>query len=129
VRDSLFQIITFIVLTASQEEKAELTPLVSIEATGISIPIGNSEVILAAVSPGHVWNDTDITELLSFRHTSLLAGDLNSKHPLWNSMVSNSSGTKLLNLLHINEFEISPPQCPIHYSTTRNGDVLDIVVH
>jgi hypothetical protein len=42
-----------------------LPPLVSIEATSVCIPIGNSEVLLAAVykSPGHAWNDADITEL------------------------------------------------------------------
>jgi hypothetical protein len=34
-----------------------------------------------------------------------------------------------LNLLHINEFEISEPQCPTNYSPPGNGDVLDIVVH
>jgi hypothetical protein len=36
---------------------------------------------------------------------------------------------KLLNLLHTNEFEISAPQCPTLYSPTRNGNVLDIIVH
>jgi hypothetical protein len=36
---------------------------------------------------------------------------------------------KLLNLLHINEFEISAPQCPTHYPPAGNGDVLDILVH
>jgi hypothetical protein len=56
----------------------DLPPLVSIEATGVCILIGNSEVLLAAVckSPGHAWNDADIIELLSFRHKSLLVGDL-----------------------------------------------------
>jgi hypothetical protein len=46
-----------------------LPPLVSVEATGICIPIGNSEVLLATVykSPGCAWSDADITELLSFR--------------------------------------------------------------
>jgi hypothetical protein len=29
----------------------------------------------------------------------------------------------------VNELEISAPQCPIHYSLTEKGDVLDIVVH
>jgi hypothetical protein len=49
----------------------DLPSLVSVEATGVCIPIGNSEVLLAAVckSPGHAWNDADITELLNFRHT------------------------------------------------------------
>jgi hypothetical protein len=36
---------------------------------------------------------------------------------------------KLLNLFHINEFEISAPQCPTRYSPVGNGDVLNIVVH
>jgi hypothetical protein len=42
-------------------------PLVSIEATGISIPIGNCEVLLAAVykSPDRTCCDIDITELLN----------------------------------------------------------------
>jgi hypothetical protein len=73
---------------------------VSVEATGVCIPIGNSEVLLAAVykSPGHAWSDTDITELLSFRPKSILAGDLNAKNQLWNSAVSNPSGDKLLHL-------------------------------
>jgi hypothetical protein len=64
-------------------------------------------MLLAAVckSSGHTWNDTDITALLSFRQNSLLA-DLNAKHPFWNSGVYNPSGMQILNLLHINEFEI-----------------------
>jgi hypothetical protein len=80
----------------------DLPPLVSIEATGVCIPIGNSEVLLAAVCKprGHAWNDADNIELLSFRHQSLLAGNLNAKYPFWNSVVSNPSGAKLLNLLH-----------------------------
>jgi hypothetical protein len=76
-----------------------------------------------------VSNDADIIELLSFRHKPILAGDLKAKHPFWNSVVSNLSGRKLLNLLHINEFEISAPQCSTHYSPVGNGDMLDTVVH
>jgi hypothetical protein len=43
----------------------ELPPLVSIEATGIYLPIGNSEVLLAAVykSLGRAWNDPDVIDL------------------------------------------------------------------
>jgi hypothetical protein len=69
-------------------------------------PIHTNEVLLAAVckSPGHAWYDADIIEFLSFRHKSLLAADLNDKYTFWNSMVSNPSGAKLLNLLDINEF-------------------------
>jgi hypothetical protein len=61
----------------------DLPPLVSVEATGVCIPIGKSEILLASVykSPGRAWSDTDITELLSFRRKSILACDLNAKHP------------------------------------------------
>jgi hypothetical protein len=38
-----------------------------------------------------------------------MEGDLNGKDTFLNSVVSNPSGAKLLNLLNINEFEISAP--------------------
>jgi hypothetical protein len=41
----------------------------------------------------------------------------------------NPSGEKLLEMLDINEFNITAPQCPTHYSPAGNGDVLDIVVY
>jgi hypothetical protein len=67
MRGSSFQISTFTEPTATRAEKAEvnLPPLVSVEATAVCIPIGNSEVLLAAVckSPGRAWSDADITEL------------------------------------------------------------------
>jgi exonuclease III len=44
----------------------DLPPLNSAEATGVCIPIGSSEVLLAAVykPPGRAWSDADIIELL-----------------------------------------------------------------
>jgi hypothetical protein len=76
----------------------DLPPLISVEATGVYIPIGNREALLAAVhkSPGRAWSDADIAELLNLRHKCILVGDLNAKHPSWNSAVSNPSGEKLL---------------------------------
>jgi exonuclease III len=46
----------------------DLSPLVSIEATGVCIPIGNSELLLSALykSPGRAWRDTNIIDLLKF---------------------------------------------------------------
>jgi hypothetical protein len=35
----------------------------------------------------------------------------------------------VLHLFDENEFEISAPQCPTHYSPIGNGDVLGIGVH
>jgi hypothetical protein len=66
-----------------------------VEATGVCIPIGNSEILLSSVykSPGRAWSDADITELLSFRRKSILAGYLNAKHPFWNNAGSKPSPT------------------------------------
>jgi hypothetical protein len=58
-----------------------------------------------------------------------LAGDLNTKQPLWNSRVSNPTGEKIMDLFDMNEFKISASQCPTHYSLVGNGDVLDVVIH
>jgi hypothetical protein len=94
-RGSLFQITTAVaVRKVIPHFHVDLPPLMSIEATGVCIPIGNREILLAAVyrSPGSAWIDEDITELLSFRKKCILTGDLNAKHPFWNSRVSNSSG-------------------------------------
>jgi hypothetical protein len=72
---------------------------------------------------------TYITELLGFRNKSILAGDLNAEHPVWNSEVSHPSVLKLLELFVRSNFEISAPQYSTHYITDGRGDVLDIVVH
>jgi hypothetical protein len=88
----------------------------SVEATGVCIPIGHTEILLASVykSPLRAWRDPDITELINFRTKSILAGDLNAKHPVWNSKFSNPSGLKLLDSFINSNFEISAPQHPTH---------------
>jgi hypothetical protein len=106
-----------------------LSLLISVEATGVCLPIGNREILLAAVykSPGRTWCDAGIAELLNPK--CILASDLNAKHPSWNSAVSNPSGEKLLQFFDRNYFEISAPQCPTHYSPGGTGDVPYIVLH
>jgi hypothetical protein len=101
----------------------DLPPLISVEATGVCIPIGNEEIHFAAVykSPRRTWTDADIAELLSLRHKCILAGDLNAKHPSWNSAVSNTSGEKLLKFFDRNDFEISAPECATGYSPGGSG--------
>jgi hypothetical protein len=59
----------------------------------------------------------------------ILARHLNANHPFRNSKFFYSSIANLLDLLHIDEFEISAPQCRTHSSPTGNSDVLDMIVH
>jgi hypothetical protein len=75
------------------------------------------------------WKDAGITELLNIRTKSILVCDLNAKHPVWNSKVSNPSDLKLLDLFVYCNFEISAPKYPTHFVPNGRGDVLDIVVH
>jgi hypothetical protein len=111
--------------------RTDTTSSVSVEATGVCIPTGNSEILLAAdyKSPGRNWRDADITTLLSFRNKRILADDLKAEHPFYNTAVWNPSGQKLLQLSHVNDLEISTPQCSTLYSPAGNGDVLNIVIH
>jgi hypothetical protein len=75
------------------------TYLISAEATGICIPVGNDEVLFAAVYnyPYRSWGDADIIEFLRFQRNPILA-----KHQFWNSSVSNPSGKELLELFQEN---------------------------
>jgi hypothetical protein len=103
--------------------------LTSIGATGCCIPIGNKVILLAAVYryPIKDWCDTDINELISIGNKAVLAGDLNTKRPVWNSQISNRSGRRLLKLQ--DDFQTTASRYPTHYTPYGNGDVLDIVVH
>jgi hypothetical protein len=109
-----------------------LLPLfLSGEGRGVCIQIGNTKMLLAAVLQflQRVWSDTDITELLGFRNKTIPAGDLNAKHPGWNSKVSNPTCLNFLGLFFSSDFKISATRYPVHCTPDERGDVLDIVVH
>jgi hypothetical protein len=88
-------------------------------------------MLLAAVciSTQKLWSDAEITELLRFTNKSILEGDLNAKHPVWNSNISNPSSLTFLELFVICNFEISTPQYSTHYTRHGRGYVFNIVVH
>jgi hypothetical protein len=69
------------------------------------------------------WHNTD---LLGFKNKLILRGDVNTKHRVPNSKVSNPSGLKLLELFVSYSIEMSAPQCPKHYTPDGRGDVLNI---
>jgi hypothetical protein len=88
-------------------------------------------MLLAGVykSLQRIWNDTDITELLSFRKKDHPGSDLNAKHPVWNSKVADTTGLKLWGFSDTSNVEISTPQYLTHYTPGGIGTVLDTVVH
>jgi hypothetical protein len=84
----------------------DLPPLISVGATGVCIPIDNSEFLLSAVYkyPGRARSGADITEFRNIESKFILAGDLNDKRSFWNSAHSNPSGKKIVALFDVNEF-------------------------
>lgn len=60
----------------------------------------------------------------------IIAVDLNSKHPLWNSRKINSAGTILNNHLQQNNYSILAPDTPTHFPSSNKyrPDVLDIAI-
>jgi hypothetical protein len=75
------------------------------------------------MSPVRPWSDADIAQLLISKLKSSLADDLDAQYPFWNSVVSDTSDVKVLNLFHINYFEISAVLYSIQYCTEGNDDV------
>jgi hypothetical protein len=101
------------------------------EVTGISVPIGSSEVLFAAVykPPSKPWCDKDTIQLVCLRNKSVLAGDLKVKNPAWSSHTSNPSGEEILTLLINTDVQISASSSSTHYTPRENGDILDTVIH
>jgi hypothetical protein len=93
--------------------------------------IGNAEMLLAFVfkCPQRAWGDTDIAEILRFGNKTILTGNLNTKHLVWNSKVSNPSCLKLLGLFSSSSFKISSTQCPMSCTPNGRGYVLNVEVH
>jgi hypothetical protein len=63
---SSLEIVLFMGLIASRAEEAvDLLPLVSVEATRVSIPTGNSETLLDTPysSSDRAWSDVNILEI------------------------------------------------------------------
>jgi hypothetical protein len=99
-----------------------------IEATRVCITTGNSEMVLAALckSPQRLWSDTDTTEILRFTNRSTLAGDLQAKHPVWNSNISNPSVFQVFETFVICNSEISTAQSSTHYALRGRGNVPNV---
>jgi hypothetical protein len=60
----------------------------------------------------------------------IIAGDLNSKHPLWNSRRTNAVGLIFYNYLLQNDYSILAPNNPTHFPSSKKyrPDVLDIAI-
>jgi hypothetical protein len=113
--------------------RATIPPLTSIETTAITIERNNDPILIVSAykPPNKTLLTSDLNILFNITPKTLIAGDLNSKHPNWNCRVSNPAGSILLNYLNNNpEIDITSPLEPTFYPHNPNHqpDVLDIAL-
>ncbi|GLV34030.1 hypothetical protein CBL_05050 [Carabus blaptoides fortunei] len=79
---------------ARYEADADMT---NIEATAVIINMTSGPLRLTSVYKGSnkLLLDSELDQLLSANEPTILAGELNSKHPSWNSHLTNTSARKL----------------------------------
>jgi len=103
-----------------------------LQSTSILIKINNESLLVSSVykSSSATLDPSDLDLLINSADNFIIAGDLNSKHPFWNSRKTNCAGTVLYNHLQQNNYSIIAPDTPTHFpnSNKYRPDVLDIAI-
>ncbi|GJQ77498.1 hypothetical protein Trydic_g20889 [Trypoxylus dichotomus] len=80
-------------------------------------------------SPQNDIEEADIDAVFNSHHPTILAGDLNSKHPQWNSKTLNRKGKQLKKISDERNLTVDAPTEDTHIHTpTGSTDVLDLVI-
>lgn len=123
---------TAIYVRQSLEHHEVDTPqLAQAEANTIELNTNMGPIRFVSIyKPPHKPLDpNDLHELLNSGKPTIIAGDLNSKHPSWNSRMSNKNGRILRNYADTNHLAIIGPDEPTHYHHAGFlPDVLDILI-
>ncbi|KAL5241637.1 hypothetical protein ACI65C_009047 [Semiaphis heraclei] len=103
------------------------------DSTSITIQLGNDNVRISSLykSPKMPLQFTDLEAITNQKLKFIAAGDLNAKHPTWNSRTTNTSGNLLQNhMKSSNSYTICAPVSPTHhsYNPKHAPEVLDIVI-
>ncbi|XP_035224816.1 uncharacterized protein LOC118197417 [Stegodyphus dumicola] len=80
--------------------------------------------------PQKILNTAEIEYICNLGYPTIIAGDLNCKHPAWNSRFTNSNGIRLYNYMLNSAINIMATTDPTHISSHYNHtpDVLDILL-
>lgn len=110
-----------------------LPNLQSIDTLGVELQLGNKHLQLYAAyrPPTRSLILSDIHALLDTPHPILIMGDLNAKHPAWNSRLLNNNGVRLFRDADKRGYTVSGPETPTHYpdNPTYMADVIDIAIY
>lgn len=104
----------------------------SLNFTTIEISLGQSPVRVSAVykRPQNLLDPYDLDTLTGGCEWFIVAGDLNSKHPFWNSHSTNRDGNVLYAHLQQSDYTIIAPNTPTHFPRHpgHRPDVLDVAL-
>lgn len=103
----------------------------NIEASTVVINMSSGPLRLTSVykGPNKPLLHSELDLLLSANEPTILAGDLNSKHPSWNSRLTNASGNKLRAYADRHDIAVYGPEEPTFFHAAGyRPDVLDILV-
>lgn len=88
------------------------------------------EILTSSVykPPSAILNSSDLDILTMSFNWSIAASDFNTKHPLWNNLISNYASNILYNHAQYNDYVVLAPSTPTYYpySQCNKPDVLDI---
>lgn len=103
----------------------------NMETTGIQIHTnhGPINIITAYLSPNKNLEKTEIETIFDSNTPTLLMGDLNAKHPLWNSTCTNTKGTQLHKITQdLDLITIGPDEHTHIHANNGSTDTLDIAI-
>lgn len=112
---------------------AELPTLdnISLEANGVKVQTSKGPLLVWAsyCSPNSTLDPNDVRLFFPDRSATIMAGDLNAKHPDWNSKSRNTRGQHLKQMADQNNIVVIGPEDPTHiHSANNTTDVLDIAL-
>lgn len=113
-------------------EEIEHLPFDELRTTGVLVSAAGVELKLFAGyrPPGPRYSPQDISAIFDSPTPTLLAADLNAKHPDWGSRVINPVGRQLQQDAEAKDITILGPDSPTHIPTNNrhSADVLDILL-
>jgi len=96
-----------------------------LQSTSILIKISNKTTLISSVykPPSSPLFISDLDLLINSAYNFIIAGDLNSKHSLWNSRKTNAAGSILYSYILQNDYAISPLTPPLTFQALTNADL------
>ncbi|CAI6366272.1 unnamed protein product [Macrosiphum euphorbiae] len=105
----------------------------SLNSTSVEISLGSDSIQISAVykRPQSPLAVSDLNLLTSSCDWFIIAGDLNAKHPSWNSNSVNPAGRVLYRHAQNSDYVVTAPSSPTHFpnNPVHRPDILDVALH